>query len=147
MPVVQHLASRLARYIYVLEKDTKNLLQYDRQSNRVVRQRLNYRVNNMDVQLPHNYQCIQVGEGPHVFLIGGGDYNQTPQSMYECHELKFNQQTNLWDCFKKANMRAPRHGHSACAFMAKYALVSGSRKDIDFSARKVELYDVENNVW
>ena len=29
-PAVHHNYSRLSRYIYILEKDTKNLLQYDR---------------------------------------------------------------------------------------------------------------------
>lgn len=67
--------------------------------------------------------------------------------MYECHQLMFNKQTNLWDCIKRANMRGPRHGHAACSFMGKYVLVSGSRKDVDHSARKAEIYDTENNTW
>jgi len=44
-------------------------------------------------------------------------------------------------------MRGPRHGHAACSFMGKYVLVSGSRKDVDHSARKAEIYDTENNTW
>ena len=44
-------------------------------------------------------------------------------------------------------MKAPRHGHAACAFMGKYVLVTGSRKDVDYSARKTEIYDTESNVW
>jgi len=55
VPQVQTNCSSLSRLIYVLEKDTKNLLQYDRQTNRVVRARLNYRVNGLDIALPHNY--------------------------------------------------------------------------------------------
>jgi hypothetical protein len=31
--------------------------------------------------------------------------------------------------------------------MGKYVLVTGSRKDVDFSARKVEIYDTDNNLW
>ena len=31
--------------------------------------------------------------------------------------------------------------------MGKYVLVSGSRKDVDFSARKTEIYDTDNNTW
>ena len=31
--------------------------------------------------------------------------------------------------------------------MGKYVLVTGSRKDVDFSARKVEIYDTDNNIW
>ena len=83
VPAVSHNYSRLSRYIYILEKDTKNLLQYDRQSNRVNRMKFNYRVNNLEVALPHNFQCCQVGDGPRLYLIGGGDYQQTPISMYE----------------------------------------------------------------
>ena len=41
-------------------------------------------------------------------------------------------------------MKAPRHGHAACSFMGKYIMVTGSRKDLDFSSRKTELYDTEN---
>ena len=58
VPVIHHAFSNLSRYIYVLEKDTKTVLQYDRQTNRVGRQKLNYRVNNIEVALPHNYQCV-----------------------------------------------------------------------------------------
>jgi len=61
--------------------------------------------------------------------------------------MVFNRQQNLFDCVKKANMRSPRHGHAACSFMGKYVLVTGSRKDVDFSARKVEIYDTDNNIW
>ena len=52
-----------------------------------------------------------------------------------------------WDCVKKANMKSPRHGHSTCSFMGKYILVSGSRKDVEFSSRKTEIYDTDNNTW
>ena len=31
--------------------------------------------------------------------------------------------------------------------MGKYVLVSGSRKDIDFSARKTEIFDTDANTW
>lgn len=76
--MVQHNYSSLANHIYVVEKDTKNVLQYDRTANRVIRMKLNYRVNNLEVGLPHNYQCVQVGDEPRLYLIGGGDYQQTP---------------------------------------------------------------------
>ena len=97
--------------------------------------------------LPHNYQCVQVGDEPKLYLIGGGDYQTTPQSMYECHELVKMPNQNMWDCVKKANMSAPRHGHAACSFMGKYILVTGSRKDVDHSARKTEIYDTDANTW
>jgi len=44
-------------------------------------------------------------------------------------------------------MRAPRHGHATCSFMGKYLLVSGSRKDVEFSARKTEIFDTQANSW
>jgi hypothetical protein len=50
---------------------------------------------------PHNFQLVQVGAAAKVFMIGGGDFNLTPASMY--------------DCLIKARMAFPRHGHSACA--------------------------------
>lgn len=31
--------------------------------------------------------------------------------------------------------------------MGKYVLVSGSRKDVDFSARKTEIFDTQANSW
>ena len=58
MPQVQHNYSRLSRYIFVLEKDSKMLLGYDRQTNRFSRTKLNYRVNGLEIALPHNYQCV-----------------------------------------------------------------------------------------
>jgi len=74
VPVVQAQYSTLSRYIYVLEKDSKILIQYDRTTNRFNRTKLNYRVGGLEVALPHNYQCVQVGEEPQLYLIGGGDY-------------------------------------------------------------------------
>ena len=67
--------------------------------------------------------------------------------MYECHELIHNASQRVWDCIKRANMSAPRHGHAATAFMGKYLLVTGSRKDVDHSARKTEIYDSDADSW
>ena len=73
-PVVQANFATLSKFIYIIEKDTKNVLQYDRYTNRVGRMKLNYRVNNLEVALPHNYQVVQCGDEPKLYLIGGGDY-------------------------------------------------------------------------
>lgn len=78
VPLVQHNYSSLSKFIYVLEKDTKNLICFNRQDNRVTKATLQYKVNNMSVALPHNYQCVQVGDEPKLYLIGGGDYQTTP---------------------------------------------------------------------
>lgn len=37
--------------------------------------------------LPHNFQIVQVGPGPKVFLIGGGAWDnkaESPPEMYFC---------------------------------------------------------------
>jgi hypothetical protein len=38
---------------------------------------------------PHNFQLVQVGAHARVSMIGGGDFNLTPASMYEAYELIF----------------------------------------------------------
>ena len=74
-------------------------------------------------------------------MIGGGDYNQTPRSMYETRLLTFHKQTKMFECVPKASMKVPRHGHSGCSFANNYIIVTGTRKEVDGSARKCELYD------
>ena len=44
-------------------------------------------------------------------------------------------------------MKTQRYYHTACAFMGKYVIVSGSKMDRDFSSRKTELYDTDNDTW
>ena len=78
----------------MLEKDTKNLLQYNRVTGRVTKSKLEYRVNKLEVALPHNYQCVQVGDAPKLYLIGGGDYQNKPLTMFECNELIYKANTN-----------------------------------------------------
>ena len=63
--------------------------------------------------------------------------------MFETRLLVYNEEggKKRYICTPKANMKVPRHGHSGCSFASKYIVVSGSRKDHENSARKVELYD------
>ena len=96
---------------------------------------------------PHNFQLVQVGAAARVFMIGGGDFNLTPASMYEAYELMFKPGTSSYDCLLKARMSYPRHGHSACAVSDTHILVTGSRKDIHRSSQKCELYSIATNKW
>ena len=99
------------------------------------------------MSLPHNFQVVQVGPNPDVYMIGGGDYNLTPRSMFETRLLTFNRQTKQFDCVAKADMKVPRHGHSACSFANNFIIVTGTRKEVDGSARKCEIYNCTGNVW
>jgi hypothetical protein len=80
-------------------------------------------------------------------MIGGGDFNLTPASMYEAYELVFNKNQSQFDCIMKARMAFPRHGHSACAIGDHSILVTGSRKDNHKSSQKCELYNLAQNKW
>ena len=44
-------------------------------------------------------------------------------------------------------MKYARHGHSCCAVSDRYVLVSGSRKEVNSAAQKVELYDTQIDEW
>ena len=99
---------------------------------------------------PHNFQMIQVGiENPRVFMLGGGDYKTLPDSMFLCREL-VNEASSLNYNLKfveKKRMRFARHGHSCCSVANRYIIVSGSRKEVNSAAQRVEIYDIEINDW
>jgi N-acetylneuraminic acid mutarotase len=93
---------------------------------------------------------IQVGqETPRVFMLGGGDYKTLPDSMFLCRELvKEASSVNFNLKFiDKKRMRFARHGHSCCALANRYIIVSGSRKEVNSAAQRVEIYDTEINDW
>ena len=84
-----------------------------------------------------------------VYMIGGGDYKSLPETMYQCKELEqvydspnFNLQFKL-----RKNMKFARHGHSVCTIGGRYILVSGSRKEVNQAANRVELYDIQIDEW
>ena len=93
---------------------------------------------------------IQVGQAaPRVFMIGGGDFKTLPDSMFQCREVvpktgsaKFNLQF-----IEMKKMRYARHGHSVCQIQDRYLIVSGSRKEVNSAATRVELYDTNNDDW
>ena len=44
-------------------------------------------------------------------------------------------------------MRYARHGHSCCQIMDRYIVVSGSRKEVNNAANRVEMYDTHLDEW
>ena len=67
--------------------------------------------------------------------------------MFETRLLTYNKQSKQFDCLAKANMSVPRHGHSACSFANNFIVVTGTRKEVDGSARKCEVYNCKQNEW
>lgn len=140
--------------IYVFDKDSKTVFTLSRDYS-FTKYKVNYvpseapasNSRNSSNNFPHNFQLVQVGAAAKLFMIGGGDFNLTPASMYECYELLFRPGTSSYDCLLKARMAYPRHGHSACAVGSTHILVTGSRKDQSKSAHKCELYDIAHNKW
>ena len=53
----------------------------------------------------------------------------------------------MFECQPMADMKVPRHGHAACSFANNYIVVTGTRKEVEGSARKCELYDCARNTW
>lgn len=93
---------------------------------------------------------VQVGaNNPRCYMLGGGDYKTLPDTMYQCRELvkKFNSATYNLQFNEKKKMKYPRHGHSCCAIMNRYIIVSGSRKEVNQAANRVELYDTNTDDW
>jgi N-acetylneuraminic acid mutarotase len=93
---------------------------------------------------------IQVGiEDPRVFMLGGGDYKTLPDSMFLCRELVKEAQSLNYNLkfVERKRMRFARHGHSCCSLANRYIIVSGSRKEVNSAAQRVEIYDIQINDW
>jgi hypothetical protein len=87
--------------------------------------------------LPHNFQLVQLGSPALIFMIGGGEFNMNARSLRECRKLvKKDDKFAFAPC---ADMRYPRHGHSACSVGDKYIVVTGSR--VDKAGNTCELYN------
>lgn len=65
-----------------------------------------------------------------VYIVGGGDFNQLPESMFQLNQIVQAPGGN-YVLEAKAKMKYPRHGHSCCSFGENFIVVTGSRKDID----------------
>jgi hypothetical protein len=79
-------------------------------------------------------------------MIGGGEFKTNNASLYECWELDYSM-GNKGILNKRANLVYPRHGHSVCAISDSFMVVTGTRKDVNRSAHRVEMYDIEHNKW
>ena len=65
--------------------------------------------------------------------------------MFMCRELV--KSGNEFVFVKKSKMKYARHGHACCSIQNRLILVSGSRKDVNTAAVRVEVYDIINDDW
>lgn len=82
-------------------------------------------------------------------MIGGGDFKNLPDSMFQCRELLKPLESDKFPFYfkNKKRMQYARHGHSCCAILDRYVLVTGSRKEVALAASKAELYDSQIDEW
>jgi hypothetical protein len=80
-----------------------------------------------------------------VYIVGGGDFNQLPESMFQINQIVATPQGYALESREK--MKYPRHGHSCCSFGENFIVVTGSRKDIDRAQFRTELYNTTTNKW
>jgi hypothetical protein len=80
-----------------------------------------------------------------LFLIGGGDFNKIPETMFECNEIFVEESSCLM--LPKDKLKYPRHGHSACSLGEKFIVVTGSRKETDQAQIRCECYNVDIDIW
>ena len=130
----------------VFQKDSKTITSYNPRTKDLKHQFIEFRGN-----FPHNFQMVQVGTTgqPRVFMIGGGDFKTLPDSMFQCREIvaktgssKYNLQFS-----ERKRMKFARHGHSCCQILDRYIIVSGSRKEVNAAALRVECYDTQIDEW
>lgn len=98
----------------------------------------------MGANFPHNFQSVQTPTG-RLFLIGGGDFSKTPDSMYESYEIMV--QDGSYNILSKDRMKYARHGHSACSLGEKFIVVTGSRKETESAHLKAECYNIDIDLW
>jgi hypothetical protein len=66
-----------------MEKDSRKFYIYNTKTQLVTLNTVQTGVN-----FPHNFQAIQVGlTKTRVFIVGGGDFNQLPESMFQMNEI------------------------------------------------------------
>ena len=78
--------------------------------------------------------------------MGGGDFTQLPDSMFEINQI-LPKSDGKYYYSKKANMAYPRHGHSCCALGENHIVVTGSRKDFQKAPFRTELYNISEDRW
>lgn len=133
------VGAELIKSLFVFERDSKFIHEYVFQTRTLTK----YPVQ-MATNFPHNFQSVQM-PGGRLFLIGGGDFNKNPDSLYECYELVSIDGT--YNILSKDKMKYPRHGHAACSLSDKFIVVTGSRKENDQAHVKAECYNVDIDIW
>ena len=131
--------AELIRSLFILERDSKFVHEYIFQTKTLVKHTVT-----MAANFPHNFQSVQTPTG-RLFLIGGGDYNKMPDSLYECYEIMV--QDNTYNILSKDKMKYARHGHSACSLGEKFIVVTGSRKEVEGAQLKAECYNTDIDIW
>ena len=83
-----------------------------------------------------------------VYIVGGGDFNQLPESMFQMNEIvPIPGRPTDFQLKQCAKMTYARHGHSCCSLGENHVVVTGSRKDIDNACKQTELYNAITNKW
>ena len=127
--------------MYVLERDSKIVIEYNIKSETVTRKQVK-----IDANFPHNFQYCQT-PSERIFLIGGGDFNRVDAiSLTACTEI-INTKSIAFDTIKKDKLRAPRHGHSITCLKDKFLVVTGSRIEKDDAHKSVEQYNIDMDIW
>ena len=117
--------------IYVLERDSKFIYEYDIQKKLVFRRQVN-----IQMSFQHNFAYIQTPSDK-LFLIGGGDIQRKPPSLKHCFQI-VNNGTNVFDCLSMDDMKYARHGHSVTCLNDKFLIVTGSRCEEDDAFKRCE---------
>jgi hypothetical protein len=80
--------------MYVLERDSKTIFEYNLKLNKVFRKSID-----MPSRFEHNFQYIQTPSN-RLFLIGGGDLNKNLQKLVATFEV-INNGTSTFDILPK----------------------------------------------
>lgn len=126
--------------IYILERESKTVYQYDIESKKVFK-----RMVNIPHNFAHNFAYCQNKEDK-IFLVGGGDLNRKPATLKSCFQIIPNNSPQF-DCIAMDELKYGRHGHSVCAVGNKYLVVTGSRCEDDKAYERCEQYNIDMDLW
>ena len=125
--------------IYLFEKDSRRIYDYSILDNEV-----KYHTVFCDTNFPHNFQTCQTDDDT-VYLIGGGDFNQIVDAMFQMR-LLVPRSSQMFGFEDKQRMKFARHGHSTCHINGN-VIVTGSRKDSNNAPERTELYMKDSDIW
>ena len=117
--------------IYILERESKMIYQFEIESRKVFKKTVNIPHN-----FAHNFAYCQTKEDK-IFLVGGGDLSRKPATLKSCFQIIPNE-SKQFDCMAMDELKYSRHGHSVCALGNKYLVVSGSRAEDDNAFERCE---------